>query len=171
MQSTLGHSSAVTFLSVILMGGVLGDVVLKLGGDMPPLPRLTVPVRPNLDDQFDSRIDTLFDLSIAKKLTTGPEGSPFFTLHFQPPKKPAPVKKPKTKKYNITFQGVFTNSDEQDKAFLMIDNAFKSVRVGDPVIRDLILKSLDGEKIEIGNDQKSVSTIRFRESATVEIPE
>ncbi len=170
MHSTLGHSSAVTLLTVLVMGAILADVVFKLGGDIPPLPRLTVPARPNLDPQFDSRIGTLFDSSISKRLLEQSERSPFFTLHFRPPKKPAPPKKPQTKKHRITFQGTFTTSTGEEKAFLLIDDQFKSVRLNDPVISDLKLKNLDSDKIVIGNDNETTTTIRFRSTATVEIP-
>ncbi len=171
MQSSLGHSSAVTLLSVIVMGVILGDVLFKLGGDIPALPRLTVPARPHLDEQFDARIDTLFASSVAQERAVPGGDSPFYTLHFQPPKKPAPPKKAKTKTHKIVYQGVFTSSNDQDKAFLLIDDTFKSVRIGDIVISDLKLKSLDGKKIEIGNDDGPTATIRFRETSTVEIPE
>ncbi len=171
MSSRLGQNSFVTLIALILMGAILSDVVINLGGDIPQLPRLTVLERPQLSPSFDTRIEALFTRPQSKALISSePSHSPFFTRFFEPPKKIPPPKKPKTAKYKITFQGLYETSSEKQKIFLMVNDQFKSVLPGETIAADLILLRVERNSIEIGRTNTTPTNIGFRQTTTIEIP-
>ncbi|MDA7510990.1 hypothetical protein N8766_04460 [bacterium] len=172
MSPSAGQNTLITLLTLFVLGGILTDVTLKLGGDIPALPRLTTQSRPNVDSTFDKRIETLFEPQSSNDfLESKPDQSPFFTHYFKTPPKPPPPKKAQTRKFKITFQGFYTTSTEDQKAFIMVDDQFKSVRVGEKVVEDLFLLSLERSKIEIGPEIGAPKSIGFRQTSTIEIPE
>ena len=159
-------------MTLVILGAILTDLALKLGGDIPALPRLSTQTRPNVDTIFDQRIESLFETPpLEELLDSKTDRSLFFTQHFKTPPKPPAPKKPQIKKYNITFQGFYTTSSEEQKAFLMVNDQFKSVRVGEIVVADLRLLSLERSKIEIGPSRTELRDIAFRQTTTIEIPE
>jgi hypothetical protein len=172
MSPSAGQNSLITLATLLILGGILTDVTLNLGGDIPALPRLTTQARPTVDSTFDKRIETFFaPQSLDNFLESKPDQSPFFTHHFKTPPKPPAPKKTQSKKFKITFQGFYTTSSEDQKAFIMVDDQFKSVRVGEKVVADLLLLSLERSKIEIGPKTGKPKSIAFRQTATIEIPE
>lgn len=172
MSPSAGQNSLITLLTVVILGGIMTDVAFKLGGDIPALPRLTMQARPNVDSTFGKRIETLFEPQPSNELLDPkPSQSPFFTQYYKAPPQPPPPKKPQTKKLKITFQGFYTPSSEDQKAFIMINDQFKSVSVGEVVIANLYLLSLEKNKIEIGAQKGTPKSIAFRQTTTIEIPE
>lgn len=176
MRSGIRQNSMVTLATLFLLTAIITDVSIKLGGDIPALPPLTMQSRPTADSQARRRIESLFDRLPIEKLTeASPTDSAFFTRHFEPlpepPKPLPPPPKPKTKEYQITFQGFYTTSNEDQKAFIMINDTFKSLRVGETVIDDLILMELDQASVLIGNAEITPQKIEFQKTGTLEIPE
>ena len=176
MRSGIRQNSIVTLVTLFLLTAIITDVSIKLGGDIPALPPLTTKARPTIDSQASRRIESLFDRLPIEKLTeASPNDSAFFTRYFEPapapPKPPPPPPKPKTKKYQITFQGFYTTSAEDQKAFILINDTFKSLRVGETVIDDLILMELDKTAVMIGNAEIAPKRIEFQKTGTLEIPE
>ena len=172
MAQSSGQNSLVTLATLLVLGAIAGHVTLNLGGDIPALPRLTMPTRPPVDPAFDQRIASLFDQPDGKTLLVLEETqSPFFTRYFTPPKQAPKPKKIPVKKLKITYQGFYTTSSDDQKAFIVVDEQFKSVRVGEPIAAGLMLLSLDRGKIEIGNTNVPPKSIAFRETTTIEIQE
>lgn len=170
-----GQRPIVTVVTLLLLTGIIVDISMNLGGDMPTLPNLSAQVRPEVDASFDDRIRSLFTRSaFDHEKFRSDQSSPFYTKHFIPPKKappPKPKPKPKTKKYGITFQGYYTTSNEDQKAFLVVDGDFKSLRVGQRIVDEIVLLSLTPSEIEVGAKDKQRTKIKFRATQTLEVLE
>lgn len=172
MPGTPSQNALVTLTAFAVLGAILLDAALHLGGDIPALPKLSTQARPPVDTQFDRRIQSLFSLPTNQfEETTQPDHSPFYTTQFLPPKKAPPPKKKATKKYEITFQGIYKTSSDEQKAFIVLANKFHAVREGNPIVDDLVLLSLDRRQIEIGKSDGPTVKIPFRETRTLEISE
>ena len=170
MSSSASQNTVVTLVTLGLLIGTLADALFHLGGEIPPVPKLSTRNRPTADPQFDLRIQALFRTPPPLALAPATQ-SPFFTRYFAPPPKketPKPVKKP-TKKYQITYQGFYKTSSDDHKAFLLVDGAFRSIRVGEEIVDGLILMSLNRDEIEIGPPPLTQAQIGFRQAQTLEI--
>lgn len=112
------------------------------------------------NDQSFRNIKSLFHPFVEKTFDTSP--SPFYTRYFQPP---SPEK---SRKHQITFQGFYESSSEAQKAFLLVDDDFRSVRVGETIVAGFILLSLNSDGIEIGTSEADKQCIGFQKTAVIE---
>ena len=174
-MTSRGQRPTVTVITLLLLTGIILDISMNLGGDMPSLPKLSAHVRPEVDASFDERIRSLFTRhSFDREKFQTDQSSPFYTKQFIPPKKappPKPKPKPKTKKFVITFQGYYTTSNEDQKAFVVVDGDFKSLRVGQKIVDEIALLSLTPSEIEVGADEDTRTKIKFRATQTLEVLE
>ena len=165
----MANNTLTTVIALFLFLGVSIMIALNLGGDVPTLPKLNVAPQSQDQDQFNRRIQALFENSPTNLLAQSVDSSPFFTRQFVAEEKPKPEPKRSERKVKFTLKGFFG-----EKAILQIDDQEPDFySVGDQLTAEVRLLDLNVEQdtVEVGSSESNRKVIKFGESQVVAIPQ
>lgn len=89
--------------------------------------------------------------------------SPFYTLHFQPPPPPP------TRKVQLLYQGSFTTSRGQSRAFVRMGDALMMLTNGARVVADHAVQAIAARALTLTNAAQT-NVLQFNVPKTLEVP-
>jgi hypothetical protein len=156
----------------IIVAGLLMLVLLlqDFGGRLPNLPRFEPTTASIGIGPTNSRVKELFlpaALAGVKPSTNLP--APFETTFFRkPPPPPPPVIR--TRKVNLTYDGLFVTASGEKRAYVAVDGTMGLFSIGVPVVNDLMISNMDRLVLTLKRAVTQEVTVPFRTSKEVEIP-
>jgi hypothetical protein len=159
--------AAAIFATCLLM---LVLLVQGFGGKLPALPRFEPATVPAGIGPTNNRVKELFlpaALAGVKPITN--LQPPFATAYFQPPPPPPPPVI-RTRKVNLTYDGLFVTASGEKRAYVAVDGTMGLFSVGVPVVNDLMISNMDRLILTLRRAVTQEVTVPFRTSKEVEIP-
>jgi hypothetical protein len=156
------------FASLLLVG-LLVLLLLVLRDYGVGLPRFPQPHRnpdstlyPVSEQQWGEMLAT----TAVPRLFSTNANSPFYTTHFQPPTPPAPT----TRLVNMIYQGYFQSTDGDKQAFVRVDDADRTVALGQALVADLAVSAIEARSLTLTNSAARTNRLEFNQSVSVEVP-
>jgi hypothetical protein len=158
--------------AAIFATGLLVVVLLlqDCGGTLPHLPRFEPPAAQVGIGPTNNRVKELFlpaALAGVKPVTN--LQPPFATAYFQPPPPPPPPVI-RTRKVNLTYDGLFVTANGEKRAYVVVDGTMGLFKVGVPVVSDLMISNVDRLVLTLKRSVTQEVAVPFRTSKEVEIP-
>lgn len=160
--------AAVIFGVCVLM---LVLLVQGFGGRLPALPPFAPSTAPAGFGPTNNRVKELFlpaALAGVKPVTN--LQPPFATAYFQPPPPPPPPPVIRTRKVNLTYNGLFVTAGGEKRAYVVVDGTMGLFQIGVPVVNDLMISNVDRLVLTLKRAVTQEVTVPFRTSKEVEIP-
>jgi len=149
---------------------VLVMLVPDFGGKLPELPRFQAPSVVGGVGPTNNRVKDLFlpaALAAVKPATN--QQPPFITTHFRPlPPPPPPVVR--TRKVNLTYDGLFITANGEKRAYVVVDGNMGMFPVGAAVVNDLVISNMDRLVLTLKRAVTQEVAVPFRTSKEVELP-
>lgn len=155
-------------LAVVTLAGLVALLVLTLfglGGRVPDLPPLGGQGRATPEWPSPAQVGDWFNVAeLTRAVRQTNAINPFFTLHFQPPPPPS------TRKVTLTYQGSLRGSEDQVRAFVLVDTNTHVLATGSNVVADHFVKSIALRTLILTNAASQTNVLEFGVPKSLEIP-
>lgn len=165
MTSTLQRQFLLAVVTLAGLALLLLLTLLGLGGRVPDLPPLGGQGRAMPDWPSPAQVGDWFSVpELARAVRQTNAINPFFTLHFQPPPPPS------TRRVTLTYQGSLRGSEDQVRAFVLVDTNTHVLAAGSNVVADHAVKSIALRTLILTNAAGQTNVLEFGVPKSLEIP-
>jgi hypothetical protein len=157
------------WIASLLLVGLFTLLLLVLRDYGVGLPRFPQPNRHPDTALFpvsNEQLEQLLANTAVPSLHSTNASSPFYTTHFQPPSPPAPT----TRQVNMIYQGHFQSTDGDKQAFVRVDDADRTIALGQSIIADLAVSAIQSRTLTLTNSASRTNVLEFNQSVSVEVP-
>ena len=158
------------WIAILLLAGLTALLTLVLsdyGVGLPAFPTSKSrpeTARPPVSSQMLESL--IASPNIPRLVPSSPLENPFYTTHFQPQRPPPPT----TRKVNMTYKGFIQSTDGERMAFVRLDDANVTARLGKPLIGDLSVSFIGTTNLTLTNTASQTNLLPFNKTQSVEVP-